>query len=97
METSLPLIACSLTGNGQRRRLNDWRALLAAAESREQLTTGMRFRFPGELTEHIRGLAAAERECCSFLRFDLAEADGSVVLTVETEEAGQEALRFIFG
>ena len=97
MATNLPVIACSLTGDGQRERLNEWKSLLAAAQSREQHRTGMRFRFRADLTERIRTLAAAEHECCSFLRFDLTEAEGALVLTVEADETGQDALRFIFG
>lgn len=97
MGTSLPVIACSLTGDGQRERLNEWKSLLAEAQSREKLGTGMRFRFRTDLTERIGTLAAAEHECCSFLRFDLVEAEDALVLTVEADKTGQEALRFIFG
>jgi hypothetical protein len=97
MRTNLPIIACSLTASGQRERLSEWKALLAVAESREELPTGMRFRFRPHLAERVRSLAAAEHECCSFLRFDVVEAPKDVVMTVETEEAGQEALRFVFG
>jgi hypothetical protein len=97
MGTSLPIIACSLTGDGERERLNEWKSLLAVAESREELPNGMRFRFRPNLAERVRSLAAAEQECCSFLRFDTAEAEDGLVLTVETERSGQEALRFIFG
>lgn len=96
METELPLVACSLSPTGQRERLTEWKNLLAAAESREELSTGMRYRFPVALMERVRTLAAAEHECCSFLRFDLAETGDGVVLTVETDEAGREALRFVF-
>jgi len=97
METSLPVIACSLTTGGQRERLNEWRSLLAVAESREESPTGMRFRFRPSLADRVRSLAAAEHECCSFLRFDVVETGDDLVLTVDTEESGQEALRFIFG
>jgi hypothetical protein len=97
MRTSLPVIACSLTGDGQRERLNEWKSLLAVAESREESPSGMRFRFRANLAERVRSIAAAEQECCSFLRFGVVEAGDEVVMTVETEEAGQEALRFIFG
>jgi MerR family copper efflux transcriptional regulator len=95
--TSLPVIACTLTTDGQRERLDEWKSLLAIAESREELGIGVRFRFRTDLTARARTLAAAERECCPFLHFDLVEAEDAIVLTVETEEAGQEALRFIFG
>ena len=97
MGTSLPVIACSLTGDGQRERLVEWKSLLAVAESREELPDGMRFRFRNDFVERVRTLAAAEQECCSFLRFDFAEAEDGLVLTVVTEASGQEALRFIFG
>jgi hypothetical protein len=96
MRTGLPLIACSLTGTGQRERLNEWKSLLAVAESHEELPAGMRFQFRVDLAERVRSLAAAEHECCSFLRFDVVEAGDRVVLTVDTDEAGQEALRFVF-
>ena len=70
--------------------------MLAVAESREELSNGMRFRFRPNLAERVRSLAAAEQKCCSFLRFDAAETEDGLVLTVETESSGQEALRFIF-
>jgi hypothetical protein len=97
VQTDLPIIACSLSADGQRERLDDWRSLLADAESREPLGTGMRFRFRTDLSERVRTLAAAEHECCSFLRFTLVESDAALVLTVETEEPGLGALRLIFG
>lgn len=97
MGTSLPVIACSLSGDGQRERLNEWKSLLAVAESRQELPTGMRFRFRPSLAQRIRSLAAAEHECCSFLRFEVVEAGDDLVLSVETNENGQDALRFIFG
>jgi hypothetical protein len=97
MGTSLPVIACSLTGDGQRERLNEWKSLLAVAESRERLPRGMRFRFRRNHAERVRSLAAAEQECCAFLRFEAVEGEDDLVLTVETDENGQEALRFIFG
>lgn len=96
METRLPVIACSLTASGQRERLGEWKSLLAEAESREELPNGMRFRFHANLVERVRSLAAAEHECCSFLRFEVVDAGDDLVLTVETEEIGQDALRFVF-
>jgi hypothetical protein len=97
MGTSLPVIACSLTTVGQRERLAEWKSLLAVAQSREELPTGMRFRFPPNFAERVRSLATAEHECCSFLRFEVVETTNDLVLTVETEESAQESLRFIFG
>jgi hypothetical protein len=96
MDKALPLVACSLDGSGQRERLNEWRSLLARADSREPLSTGMRYRFPAALADDVRSLAAAERECCAFLRFDLAQTNDALVLTVESDGPGRDALRFIF-
>jgi hypothetical protein len=95
--TSLPVIACSLDADGYRQRLDEWKSLLARAEAREDLKGGVRFLFRSDLTERVRALAAAEQECCSFFRFGLAEADDSLVLTVETDENNDDALRYIFG
>jgi hypothetical protein len=95
--TRLPVIACSLTGQGQKERLSDWKSLLAVATSREKLPNGMRLRFRHDLTERVRALAVAEQECCSFLRFDAAEREDGFELTIVTETSGQQALRFIFG
>ena len=64
---------------------------------RDESPTGVRFRFRPGLAERVRSLAAAEHDCCSFLGFDIVEAGDDVVMTVETEEFGQDALRFIFG
>ena len=97
MGTRLPVIACTLTGQGQKERLDDWKSLLAVATSREELPDGMRFLFRHDLAERVRALAAAEHECCSFLRFDAVEREDGFELTVVTEASGQEALRFIFG
>ena len=97
MGTRLPVIACSLNGQGQKERLNEWKSLLAVATSREELPNGVRFRFRHDLAERVRTLAVAEHECCSFLRFDAAEREDGLELTVVTEISGQEALRFIFG
>jgi hypothetical protein len=45
----------------------------------------MRYRFPAALADEVRALAAAEAACCSFLRFDVANVDNGVVLTVESD------------
>jgi hypothetical protein len=97
MGTGLPTIACSLSAGGYRERLDEWKSLLASSESREELTGGVRCQFRSDLAERVRSLAAAEQECCSFFRFDLVESGGALVLTVESAETEQEALRVIFG
>ncbi len=91
------MIACSLDAGDYRKRLDEWKSLLASAEAREDLNGGVRFLFRSDLTERVRALAAAEHECCSFLRFGLADANDSLELTVETDESNAAVLRIIFG
>jgi hypothetical protein len=54
MDGNLPIVSCSLDGSGQRERLSEWKALLPRADSREALSTGVRYRFPAELTDDVR-------------------------------------------
>jgi hypothetical protein len=98
VDDALPVIACSLNGNEQRERLAEWKSLLAHAASRDEVPGGFRFVFrpAADFAERVRRLSAAEHDCCPFLRFEVAQIGDAVVLTVETEPAGQEALRFVF-
>jgi MerR family transcriptional regulator, copper efflux regulator len=95
--TSLP-IACSLDGKGQRARLEDWAELANTATSREELPDGFRYTFAGDddLEARIRELAAAEQDCCSFLRFEVTRIADQIEMTVKAPADGVEALRFIF-
>ena len=97
MSANLRVVSCSLSTDGQRARLREWHALLAAADSRQDLPSGVRFRFHPRLARHVRSLAAAEEECCSFLRFEVTDVADGVVMTVEGDgEIGLGALRSIF-
>jgi hypothetical protein len=98
VETRLPLIACNLGPGDQRARLEDWRSLLARARSRADVNRGVRYVFDPSVAEpaSIRRLAAAERECCSFLQFEFDEDDEGFAMTVTTEPAALDALRFVF-
>lgn len=98
MPSSIALIACSLNGSRQCERLDEWKSLLVRAASRGDVPGGLRFVFrpAAEYAERVRRLAVAEQACCSFLRFQVVEDGDAVVLTVETDTAGQEVLGFIF-
>jgi MerR family transcriptional regulator, copper efflux regulator len=93
----LPLVGCSLSGDGQRARLAEWRELLAAAASRAEIEGGARYAFAPEHERRVRRLVAAEQECCPFFSFAVA-ADGSEVeLRVTAPADAQDAVRFLFG
>jgi hypothetical protein len=68
-------IACSLDGQGARRRLDEFRAAFERGYlDSERLQDGaLRWRFrahPG-LAEELRSLAEREHACCRFLRFEI--------------------------
>jgi hypothetical protein len=95
---SLPLIACSLGADDQRARLEEWRFLIASSTARMELDGGVRYLFGAAegLLEKVQALAAAESQCCAFLRFEIEQRNDGVALSVTTDAAGQDALRFIF-
>jgi hypothetical protein len=99
MTAPLPLIVCSLDGDGQQARLSDWADLLAQAATRGEIPRGLRYSFASvtaEAESRIRALASAEQGCCSLLQFKIARADGQIEMTVTAPPEGREALRLIF-
>lgn len=98
MPSNLPLIACTLDAAGQRDRLAEWADLLRSATTHEETPTGVRYRFRAAdgLERQIRSLAAAEKECCAFLEFDVTTAGERLELSVNAPPEGQDALRFVF-
>jgi hypothetical protein len=94
----LPLVACSLDADGQRERLGEWAALLAAASTSVPTPEGARYSFSAsdELERQIRALAAAEKACCSFLDFEISREARTIELTVSSQRDGLDALRFVF-
>jgi hypothetical protein len=98
MSTSLPLIACSLDSEGQKERLADWASVLEQATERDATSEGVRYSFAadGELETHLRALATAEHNCCSFLDFELTRSDDRLEMKVRSAPGGLDALRFIF-
>jgi hypothetical protein len=95
---SLPLIACTLSADGQRARLADWRALLATAAGRTAIDGGARYTFEaGDQAEaSLRRLAAAEQGCCPFFDFAVVRSGESIELRVTAPAEAQDALRFLF-
>jgi hypothetical protein len=96
MGANLPLIACSLDGDGQQTRLVEWKELLAEATAREETDSGVNYSFPGELEARVQALAAAEHECCAFLEFEITRRNDRIELSVAAPQEGLDALRFIF-
>jgi hypothetical protein len=97
---SEPVIACSLDGDGQAKRLQEiaelrQRALLEARET----PAGLRMRFsarPG-IREELEQLIEIESRCCSFLRFELDCSDEELVLEVGGPEQARPLIEGMFG
>jgi MerR family copper efflux transcriptional regulator len=96
--TTLPLIACSLDTTGQKQRLAAWSSLLREAAQREETADGVRYTFvaANELESRLRTLAAAEKECCAFLNFDVVRRPDEIEMTVTAPPNAVAALHFIF-
>lgn len=76
-------LACTLEPHRMSARMTAWQDLVARASEREPIPGGVALQFPvdADLAGEITTLAAAERDCCTFLRFDLRI--GSTALTLE--------------
>jgi MerR family copper efflux transcriptional regulator len=78
-------IACSLREPDRRRRLDDWRRLLAVAVRTEHVGHRARFVFEpsGPVTADLARLCAAETECCPAFEFGIDITAVALVLTVD--------------
>jgi hypothetical protein len=95
----LPVIACSLPAGEFPERRERWQALTERALiSRSETASGVRLSFrPGDSVEpELEELAALERGCCSFARFEVRATAEAVVLDVIAPSAGIAVVREIF-
>lgn len=92
-------IACTLTPDHMRGRMSLIDALAAdALLARETIDGGLRVRFrddPGT-ERRVRDLAAAESQCCAFLRFDVHSDHQTVVLDITGSVEAQPAIMELF-
>ena len=77
------LRTCTLSWVDQKRRLEEWRALRRDGllrETREGLVWTSLWRPSEEIRARLEALIEAEKACCSFITFELNDADGVVRL-----------------
>jgi hypothetical protein len=95
MGAPLP-VACTLTdADVVTRRQDALRALLARGTARE-IQDGWEVVFPGDVAlVEIAMIVEGERECCSFLRFEIvcAEGMGPMTLRVRGPDGTRDFLR----
>ncbi len=91
-----PPIACTLSAAEMPRRLAEMRAIgnasLVSMESTGSESV-LRFRKGAETLASLRGLVAAERECCPFLALELADEPDAVSLTIRAPQGAEPVVR----
>ncbi|MEV5301147.1 MerR family transcriptional regulator [Amycolatopsis methanolica] len=95
--TEAPPIACTLTGDDQADRIQQWQHLLAHAVHREPLDGGVRIDLPATLAGEVAALAAAEQRCCAFFDFTLHLVGQTVRLDVRAPAEAAPLLADVFG
>jgi hypothetical protein len=90
-------IACTLAPSAFRDRI-DRIKVLAAKSLRGHHRDGLALNltYEPDVAAEIRELVRGERECCSFLRFDLQEGDDAVRLTITAPPGARDAAEELF-
>lgn len=92
-------IACTLTSDHKRDRMSLIGTLASdALVGHEPIDGGVRARFRNEpgIERRVRDLAAAEAQCCAFLRFDVDTDASAVLLNITGSPQAQPAVRAMF-
>ena len=87
----LPL-ACTLGPDDGAARLRRWRALAAKSPPRAERsgnTLEVRWQLQAGVKDELQALAAAERQCCSFLRWTVSSEGADAILRVTADESGR--------
>lgn len=92
-------VACTLTPAGLAARGRRWQELVARAMTgRAQTPDGLRLCFRGEPgeEEELRGLAAAETECCPWATWTVERDADTIVLDIRSTAEGVATLHRMF-
>jgi DNA-binding transcriptional MerR regulator len=93
-----PAIACTLAAGSMKGRIADWQSLLAHAERREPIDSGVRSVFaPSVPIGDLMRLVAAEQDCCQFFRFAITVDTRGVALEVRAPGDALEIVESMFG
>lgn len=92
-------VVCTLGGAELGARAEEWRALVAEADRREETADGLGLFFPPDagLAGRIAELAAAEQGCCSFFDFTLHLTPAALRLDVRAPGSAAGMLAELFG
>lgn len=98
-------VACSLTSNSMRRRLDEWNTVLgwndglrSHVTSRCAVDGGVRLEFtPGVDVQELARLVTAEQDCCRFFSFNLTVDDRGIGLEARAPDDALAMLHALFG
>jgi hypothetical protein len=97
--TTSPVVACTLTDEDLGTQAERWKRLdETAGIERTAVADGLRLRFHDEaqVEEELRRLVRVETECCAWATWDVARADGALVMDVRSTGEGVAALHGMF-
>jgi hypothetical protein len=86
-------IACSLSADELPVRLAELRSIGKDALLSVSPQGTLRFRADAATRARLEAMIAAESQCCPFLRFELAEDGGALVLSVTAPEGAEPLAR----
>jgi hypothetical protein len=96
MNESAP-VACTLTAADLAAQAGRWKRLIArAGTGRTETAAGLRMSFRPDAEDELRGLAAAEAECCRWASWTVERTAGTVILDVRSSADGAAALHGTF-
>jgi hypothetical protein len=92
-------IACSLDAGEARDRWHEWQALAPTLRSVERPVHGLYLHFTADdaTRAELQRLVVAERQCCGFVSWDLEDRGDELVVTINGDPTGVNAMVESFG
>ena len=97
--TTSSVVACTLTDEDLAGQSERWKRLgETAGIERSVVADGLQLRFRDEpdVEQELRHLVRIEQECCRWAAWDVARADGALVMRVRSTGEGVAALHGMF-
>ena len=92
-------LACTLASDELVQRIQDWRAVAVHAKSRTVTDSGVVSIYPldSKVTSELQRLIEAEKDCCSFMDFEMTEAEGNLVVELRVPPDMKHVLALMLG
>jgi len=92
-------LSCTLSGPELIQRIQEWRRVAARAKSRTLESNAVVSTYPPDpaLLSELRRLIEAEKECCSFMEFQINETSEDVIVHLRVPEEMKHVLALMVG